>query len=52
MLTLVTGGITRINATGIEAGDGTQHDVDVIVYATGFKANDYLYPMKITGREA
>jgi 4-hydroxyacetophenone monooxygenase len=49
-VTLVTDGIRRINATGIEAGDGSRHDVDLIVYATGFKANDYLYPMTITGR--
>ena len=48
-VTLVTKGINRINVTGIEAGDGTQHDVDVIVYATGFRPNDFLYPMKITG---
>jgi 4-hydroxyacetophenone monooxygenase len=50
-VTLVTDGIRRINATGIEDGAGTQHDVDVIIYATGFKANDYLYPMTITGRD-
>ena len=49
-VSLVTTGIKRINRTGIEAGDGSQHDVDVIVYATGFKANDFLYPMTITGR--
>ncbi|MEI9852421.1 MAG: FAD-dependent oxidoreductase [Sphingomonas sp.] len=49
-VTLVTDGIGRINATGIEAGDGTQHDVDIIVYATGFRAADFLYPMTITGR--
>ena len=49
-VTLVTSGIARINATGIEASDGSQHDVDVIVYATGFRANDFLYPMTISGR--
>jgi len=49
-VTLVTSGIKRITRTGIEAGDGSQHDVDVIVYATGFRANDFLYPMTITGR--
>jgi 4-hydroxyacetophenone monooxygenase len=48
--TLVTKGIRRINATGIEAADGTQHDVDVIVYATGFRATEYLFPMTVTGR--
>ena len=50
-VTLVTDGIRRINRTGIEAGDGSQHDVDVIIYATGFRANDFLYPMTITGRD-
>jgi len=50
-VTLVTSGIRRINRTGIEANDGTQHDVDIIVYATGFRANDFLYPMTITGRD-
>jgi 4-hydroxyacetophenone monooxygenase len=49
-VTLVTRGIRRINGTGIEANDGTQHDVDIIVYATGFRAADFLYPMTITGR--
>jgi 4-hydroxyacetophenone monooxygenase len=49
-VTLATDGIRRINATGIETLDGTQHDVDVIVYATGFHASEYLFPMKVTGR--
>ena len=49
-VTLVTDGIRRINATGLEANDGTQYDVDVIVYATGFNATEYLSPMRITGR--
>jgi 4-hydroxyacetophenone monooxygenase len=50
-VTLVTDGIRRINRTGIEANDGTQHDVDVIVYATGFHATEYLFPMAIKGRD-
>lgn len=49
-VTLVTGGIDRVNATGIRDKEGVQHDVDVIVYATGFHATEYLYPMKIIGR--
>ncbi|MBN8829608.1 MAG: NAD(P)/FAD-dependent oxidoreductase [Sphingomonadales bacterium] len=47
---LVTSGAERINEGGIVDGAGKQHDVDAIIYATGFKANDYLHPMKITGR--
>lgn len=50
-VTLVGSGIRRITATGIEDGDGVHHEVDVIVYATGFHASEYLYPMRITGRD-
>jgi 4-hydroxyacetophenone monooxygenase len=49
-VSLVTAGIKRINRTGIEALDGHQHDVDMIVYATGFHASEYLFPMTVTGR--
>jgi 4-hydroxyacetophenone monooxygenase len=47
---LVSDGIARINKNGIETKDGRQIDVDVIAYATGFHANEYLFPMKIVGR--
>jgi 4-hydroxyacetophenone monooxygenase len=40
-----------MDAGGLVAADGTRHDVDAVVYATGFKANDFLYPMTITGRD-
>jgi 4-hydroxyacetophenone monooxygenase len=49
-VTLVTNGIRRVNAKGIESNDGTQYDVDVIVFATGFHANEYLFPMRVVGR--
>ena len=43
--------IEQITESGIRLADGTQHDVDVIVYATGFHATEYLFPMKIVGRD-
>ncbi len=49
-VTLVTDGIRRITPNGIEVKGGVEHGVDVIVYATGFKANDFLWPMEIRGR--
>jgi 4-hydroxyacetophenone monooxygenase len=49
-VTLVTAGIERFEPRGIVAMDGTRHEADVIVYATGFHATEYLYPMTITGR--
>jgi 4-hydroxyacetophenone monooxygenase len=50
-VTLVTDGIRRITETGIETVSGEHHDVDVIVYATGFHATEYLFPMTIIGRD-
>jgi 4-hydroxyacetophenone monooxygenase len=47
---LVTAGIRRITPTGIEDRDGVLHEADAIVYATGFHATEYLFPMKVTGR--
>jgi 4-hydroxyacetophenone monooxygenase len=49
-VTLVTDGIRRITETGIETNAGAHHEVDVIVYATGFHATDYLFPMTIIGK--
>jgi 4-hydroxyacetophenone monooxygenase len=49
-VTLVTDGIQRITPSGLEAAGGDKYPVDVIVYATGFKASDYLWPMDIRGR--
>jgi 4-hydroxyacetophenone monooxygenase len=48
-VTLVTSGVRRITPTGIEDGDGVHHEVDLIVYATGFHASEYLFPMEVTG---
>ena len=50
-VTLVTDAIAEVTETGVRTVDGTDHDVDIIVYATGFRANDYLFPMRVTGRE-
>jgi cation diffusion facilitator CzcD-associated flavoprotein CzcO/acetyl esterase/lipase len=47
---LVTEGISRITADGIETSSGVQHPVDAIIYGTGFAATEFLAPMRITGR--
>lgn len=46
---LVTERIDEITETGLRAG-GVDYGVDVIVYATGFHANLFLWPMEIVGR--
>ncbi len=48
---LVTDPIVAVTATGVATADGSEHEVDVIVYATGFHANRYLWPMEIVGRD-
>ncbi len=47
---LVRTGIERIVADGVVTVDGTHYPADVICYATGFRHNDFLWPMAITGR--
>lgn len=49
-VSLVTDGIARITAEGVETVDGTRYGADVIVYGTGFTASDFLMPMKVVGR--
>ncbi len=48
---LITNSIDRIVPDGVVTVDGTLHEVDVIIYATGFHANRYLWPMEIIGRD-
>lgn len=48
-VSLMTDGIERITPKGIISG-GVEHEFDIITFATGFKANDYLWPMEVRGR--
>lgn len=48
---LVTDAVRRIVADGIETADGRLHQVDAIIYGTGFAATDFLAPMQVTGRD-
>jgi 4-hydroxyacetophenone monooxygenase len=48
---LITDPIREITPRGVVTADGTEHAVDVIVYATGFQASRFLTPMTVTGRD-
>ena len=50
MSRLVTDADRADHADRVSARAGPSIAVDVIVYATGFKANDFLWPMEIRGR--
>ncbi len=46
---LVTDAITAVTETGIRTADGTEREVDCIIWGTGFRTNDFMFPMEITG---
>lgn len=46
---LVTESIDRIEPQGVVTADGTRHELDVLVYATGFDARAYVRPLAVTG---
>lgn len=50
-VTLVTSGLAEISGQTLKFSDGTTFEADVIVFATGFQAADYLAPMTVTGRD-
>jgi cation diffusion facilitator CzcD-associated flavoprotein CzcO len=47
---VVTDRISAIEPTGIRTEDGTLHEVDALIFGTGFRVVDYIASMKITGR--
>ncbi|MGW4068555.1 NAD(P)-binding domain-containing protein [Nocardia grenadensis] len=48
---VTTSDITEITPRGVRTADGTLHEADVIIYGTGFKGTEFLWPMRITGRD-
>jgi len=49
-VTLETDGIARITPNGIETKTGTKHDVDIIVYATGFETTGWQWSADVVGK--
>ncbi len=48
---LVTEAIAGMTPEGIVTADGRLHPVDCVIWATGFKTTDFMFPMAITGSE-
>ena len=46
---VVTEPIERLAPEGVVTGDGRVHAVDCIIYGTGFRTTDFMFPMEITG---
>jgi cation diffusion facilitator CzcD-associated flavoprotein CzcO len=47
---LVTDRITRMTQAGPQTEDGRVHEVDCVIYGTGFRTTEFMFPMEITGR--
>jgi len=48
---LVRCGIERIESNAVIDADGVRHPADILVYATGFRVNDFLSSLTVTGRD-
>lgn len=49
-VTLEAQGISEVTAEGVIANNGEVFSADIIIYATGFKTDQFLWPMEIRGR--
>ncbi len=47
---VVTSGIERIEPRGVRTKDGRLHELDVLVLATGFHADNFIRPTTVLGR--
>lgn len=47
---LVVERIDRIEPAGVRTSDGVLHEADVIVLGTGFRASEFLSPVRVVGR--
>ncbi len=46
---LVTSGIDGVEPSGVRTADGVLHELDVLVFATGFRADAFVRPMEVIG---
>ena len=48
---LVTEGIERIEPNGVRTKDGVLHELDILVYATGFDTKAFVLPIEVFGED-
>jgi cation diffusion facilitator CzcD-associated flavoprotein CzcO len=48
---LVTDRVTGIEADGVRTEDGRHHPADVLIWGTGFKTTEFMFPMDVVGRD-
>ena len=48
---LVTDAISEVTETGIRTADGREHPLDCLIWSTGFRPTEFMFPMEITGTD-
>jgi cation diffusion facilitator CzcD-associated flavoprotein CzcO len=48
---LVTDAIERMTPAGIVTADGRLHELDCVIWGTGFKTTEFMFPMEIVGAQ-
>ena len=48
---LVTGAVTEVLPDRVRTSAGTEHEADVLIWATGFDVVNFLVPMRVFGRD-
>ncbi|MGX6447700.1 flavin-containing monooxygenase [Patulibacter sp. S7RM1-6] len=48
---LVTDDVVEITERGVRTADGREHEADTIVYGTGFKSQEFVVPIRVTGAD-
>jgi len=46
---VVTDAIVRVEPEGIVTADGVLHELDCIIWGTGFKTTEFMFPMRVRG---
>ena len=46
---LVTDAVRRFTPTGIVTADGAVRELDCVIWGTGFRTTEFMFPMEITG---
>jgi cation diffusion facilitator CzcD-associated flavoprotein CzcO len=48
---LVTEEIARLSPDGIVTADGAEREVDCVIYGTGFRTTEFMFPMEVRGTD-
>ncbi|HKY15963.1 MAG TPA: NAD(P)/FAD-dependent oxidoreductase, partial [Microthrixaceae bacterium] len=49
-VSVTTAPIVAVDATAVLTADGGRHEVDTIIFGTGFESTSFLAPVEVTGR--